>query len=377
MSGGDKRFIEIATRLSRTFEMFVVTSLLGMFACEKSGMSGKYFITTWERKTKNFLILYAKRLIRALSLRLELKAGDILYSTSDFLPDIFPPFICKLKNRKVKWVASLLLLAQNPFYPIEQHYWKQKKAQLPRRNEVLFKLSQLISIKLMKWKADKILVLNFEIMEYLLKKGIKSDKIEVIDCGVDLCQIEKTELLYGNNKYDACFVGRFHPQKGIFDLIEIWELVCTQVKNAKLCIIGRGNKEFERTLRAEIKRRNLAKNIDLLGFMDGEKKFGTIKSSKIFLNTSHYESWCMVIAEAIASGLPVVAYDLPIFERIFLKGIIRVPLRNKNRFANEIVKLLTNQKLRNRVATEGKFFIRKYDWDRIVAKELNILSLDI
>ena len=65
-------------------------------------------------------------------------------------------------------------------------------------------------------------------------------------------------------KYDACFVGRFHQQKGVLVLIDIWKEVVKLKPDAKLAMIGNGPLEEEVKNRA--KEYGIGNNIDLFGF---------------------------------------------------------------------------------------------------------------
>jgi glycosyltransferase involved in cell wall biosynthesis len=111
-----------------------------------------------------------------------------------------------------------------------------------------------------------------------------------------------------------------------------------------------------------------------MGFLDEEEKYKIMKSCKIFMFPSFYESWGIVSAEAMACGLPVVAYDLPIFKNIFPKGMIRVPIGDIGQFAVRVLELLDAEDLRKAISKAAKEFIKKYDWEKISKKELKILK---
>jgi len=302
IGGGDTHFIEVIRCLDG-FDKIVVTPLLGKKMCMDKGLDAKYLITTNEKHFKNIFLTYAKRIIMALNLKTKIYDEDILYSSSDFLPDVLPVFVCKLKNKNIKWIALLHLIAPNPFYGYEQYYLKQKRVRVPTFNALSYKATQLLSIFLMKLKADRILTIKLEIINYLIKKGIDENKISIVDNGINYSVIQNIKPLQ-KDMYDACFVGRFHPQKGIFDLIKIWELVCKQKKDAKLAVIGSGTKEFVDSVKDVIKKRQLENNVNLMGFLDEEEKYKIMKSCKIFMFPSFYESWGIVSAEAMACGLP-------------------------------------------------------------------------
>jgi len=372
VSGGDVRFIETARRL-KDYNKVVVTSLSGKRLCERRGLDAKYLITTREKYVKNVLLTYCKRIIRALSMKIEIKPCDIIiYSTSDFLPDVFPAFVYKLRNSKVKWISAVYLIIPSPFKDFSQYFIKDKFT-FPTINIALYFFSQKVGLFLMKHFSDAILVLNKWDKRYLVREqGVDERKVFAVNMGVDNKEIKgvKTE----KKDYAGVFIGRFHPQKGIFDLIKIWKLVCIKKPGVRLALIGSGPKDFTYELISEIKKEDLSKNIDLLGFKDGRDKIRILKSSKAFLFPSTYESWGAVAGEAMASGLPVVAYDLPIFKDIFPKGMIRVPIGDIKRFANQVLNLLNDQRFYEKISKEALNMASQYDWDTVAKEELKILE---
>lgn len=380
MSGGDLRWIEIGRRLiniDKSVEIDIVTSELGKKISEEYGFKGaNYKITSRETEVKKIILVYLRRILTALkfnSIKYNNNYKVILYSTSDFLPDVIPAFFWKMKNKNFKWIALLHLIAPSPFYGYKQYYLKNKKLRLPTINIILYKVSQLLSIKLMKWKADKVFVINSEIKNYLHKKGISKDKVLIVNNGIDYNEIQKV-LPFEEEKYDGLYMGRFHSQKGIFDLISIWKIVCKNIPNAKLGIVGQGDIKYTNRLRRFINTNGLKDNIELLGIKLRTEKISFLKSSKIFLYPSYYESFAIVIAEAMACGLPVVAYDLPVYQEIYEEGILKIPLGDVNTFAKTVINLLYNKELCRDIGLRGQKFIKKYDWNTIAERELAILK---
>ena len=88
---------------------------------------------------------------------------------------------------------------------------------------------------------------------------------------------------------------------------------------------------------------------------------------------SYYESFAIVIAEAMACGLPVIAYDLPIYEDIYGENIVRVSLGNIHQFADVILTFLKDDNLRKSFGLGGRKFTERYDWDKIAEKEYQLM----
>ncbi len=354
ISGGDRISIE----LLRDFkDLTILCCKSAKDMCQNDRLKARYIVYSKKDVFKDGLIIsYIDRIIKMCFRLPKTKKDDVIYSTSDFLTDVIPAYLLKIKN-KSKWVAGIYLIAKNPF---------KKETKFSFRS-VLYYLTQTIAIKLMK-KSDIILVLNEMDKQYLVNKGIQKDKIKIISGGVNLKDIKKVKAT--KKIYDGCFIGRFHPQKGIFELIDIWKLVVKKIKNAKLAIIGWGDEKTVKRLKEYSK--EIKHNIEFLGFLDGKKKFEVLKSSKVFLFPSNYESWGLVGCEAMAAELPVVAYDLPIFKQIFKKGMVRIPLHDKEKFSSAVIKLLKNTKHYNKIKNDAIEMAKKFDWDELRKNTKNI-----
>jgi len=173
--------------------------------------------------------------------------------------------------------------------------------------------------------------------------------------------------------YDGVFLARLSPSKGILDLIEIWKNVCGALPGAKLAVIGGGSEETKNALLGKIKDYSLDKNIDLLGFLEDEKAHSILKSGKVFLFPSHEEGWGIAIAEAMACELPVVSWNLPIYGEIFEKYILQIEENDIKHFAKKVIELLKNGDLAKETGQDGQNYIKKYSWDDVARKELEII----
>jgi len=139
-------------------------------------------------------------------------------------------------------------------------------------------------------------------------------------------------------KYDACFIGRLHYQKGVLLLLDIWKKVCEQKPDARLAMIGNGPLEDE--ARAKIKALGLEQNVELLGFMDGVQKFEIFKQSKVMVHPATYDSGGMAAAEGMAWRLPGVSFDLEALKTYYPQGMVKVPCYDQQFFADTILRLL-------------------------------------
>lgn len=109
---------------------------------------------------------------------------------------------------------------------------------------------------------------------------------------------------YNLNSNYVIGVGRLNTQKDFISLIKAWNLVQRECPNWKLKIVGEGPER--NNLEEEIKRLNLSNSVVLTGYSNNVKK--EMLESSIFVLTSLYEGFGLVLLEAMACGLPPVAF---------------------------------------------------------------------
>lgn len=139
-------------------------------------------------------------------------------------------------------------------------------------------------------------------------------------------------------------------------------------------MIGGGAETMVKRMQSLIKSEGLKKNIDLLGYLEDDDAFAIIKSSKIFVFPSREEGFGLASLEAQALGLPVIAWDLPVYQEVFPQGMIKVKIKNIRRFADEVLKLLANKENYQRLSKAAIDNASRYDWDQAAKREFQIIN---
>lgn len=366
ISGSDRIFVELAkvfAKMGHRVSLLISDEMYRICQREKFEKIDYIRLQTFKHNKFGFYLgIIIRTVIGSIIGRrnLVLDPPDIIYSASDFWPDAIPSYLIKKKHKNCKWIAGMYMFAPNPFKGFD--YSKQTlKWQLPGLNTLGYHIGQKVTLYLMENNADLITVTYDGDREIFIKKGVKPERIKCVYGGIDLKWVNGIAPLK-NDRYDGCFIGRFHPQKAPLELIDIWENVVKHKKDAHLAIIGLG--PMEKAMQDKIKEKALVNNIHMLGFLDGEKKYQVLKSSKILLCTEVYHSGGLTPAEAMGCKLPVVAYDTPPIRKHYHRGIVWVNQRNINLYAQTVIKLIEDTSFYKMASMESWDVAQEYDWNR-------------
>lgn len=364
-SGGENILINLLRRWQDILNIEIFTWNGGEYFLKSHfGIDKIKYHNVIELKRKwKYPVLFIVRAVKAASwaLRNKNNKADFIFSPSDFIPDSIPAFILKLKNPEMIWIASCYLIFPNPFSTINPYKGKRWIIGL------LQFFAQLPVKYIIKWFADIVFVTSEPDKHFFVTKKRKLNKVVVVRGGVNLKDSQK--INQQQKKYDCVFMGRFHVQKGVIELIKIWKLVVEKLPHCKLVILGQGDVALtERGIKNEIfsliKRYHLYNNIEFLGFLDGDEKIKVFNSSRVVLHPAIFDSGGMAAAEAMACGLPGVSFDLEALKTYYPKGMLKTKCFDLQEFANNIIELLTNKELYNILSKEALDLIRKeWDWN--------------
>jgi glycosyltransferase involved in cell wall biosynthesis len=199
----------------------------------------------------------------------------------------------------------------------------------------------------------------------LFKTLLSSTKhIVTVPCGITLQEIDS--VTPSSQTSDIIFAGRLLSHKHVDVLIDSVELLSRQMPNITCLIIGDGPERI--SLEQYIQKKQLTKHIQIINFLDKHTDlFALFKSAQVFVFPSTREGFGIVVLEANACGIPVIAIDHPdnaakdLIEHD-VNGYV-VPLD-----AKQIVQKVTNILEEKKEWLKLRDVVKEYDWDRIVDK---------
>jgi len=126
-----------------------------------------------------------------------------------------------------------------------------------------------------------------------------TNDLTIIPNGIDLSDVRKRKEFYGSKK--VIFLSRIHPKKGIEILLDAWRETNTQ--GWSLEIAGNGDPKYIENLTKSAKDLD---NVCFVGAKYNEAKWDFLRSADVMVLPTHSENFGIVVAEALAVGLPVI-----------------------------------------------------------------------
>jgi len=284
---------------------------------------------------------------------------DVVYSVASVLDLVIIPYALKVIDKKVKWgvVFHNVVPLRDPGRRLEKILaW------------IFFHISQLLIRK-----ADIIFTISEDLKNYLIKNGFEKKRIIITGNAVEnemIQQAQKEDRLAS----DALFLGRINETKGIFDMLKVLQEVCVVYPGFQLSIAGDGDEKTKNKFKNKITEMGLEKNIKLLGYIERNEKYSLIKSAKCFwfLSFSQSESFGIALLEAVCSGVPAFACNLPQYAYLYKNGEVDIsPVGDWKKVAEKVIELFNKGNFENE---EGRKLLGKYSWEKIAKIEFDAFT---
>lgn len=193
---------------------------------------------------------------------------------------------------------------------------------------------------------------------YLQKNGVDISKI------LNTTSDEAIEI--NDNENSILSVATLIPVKGVFDLIDAGKVYKEKYgSNFKMYFVGKGNQE---NLYRYAEHAGIREQVVCLGHRDNPIPY--MKKTKINACISGGGGLNMTMLESLASGVPVVAIDTPMYQQFNEFGhLTLVPEKNSELLADCIYKVFNNYKSFVEKTDLSLKIAEKYDWN-IVVKDL-------
>ncbi|HEY4415306.1 MAG TPA: glycosyltransferase family 4 protein [Verrucomicrobiae bacterium] len=307
---------------------------------------------------------FGRRLRGSLSQLNEVRSDDIAYAMSDYLFDTIPLIRCRARAK----VLYLGMIAPS----FKQIVFKSRgDVTSTRLASIYYWFNQQLSLRwFRRIRGGMVTYSHPEMRDYLLNLGYNAAQLFYVPNGSDVAAADRVPAQ--PKQFDLAWVGRVHPQKGIDDLLATLDWLKKIMPDFRAVIVGKSQEKLEPLIRV----RGLAKNVIFSGLVSEEEKFRLLKSSRVFAMPSHYESWGIVVGEALAADLPVVAYRLDCYPLVFGDFVRYVAPFDLEAFQRTVEDEIRKQRAgKNYLATmDGEKLKGELSWTTAQEKFVTVLS---
>ncbi len=171
---------------------------------------------------------------------------------------------------------------------------------------------------------------------------------------------------------NVLFVGRLEKRKGLGDLLRGYEFMKARVRNSRLIVVGDG--PLRGQVESFVSRRRLS-DVVLAGYVPDSVLPRYYNSADVFCApATGAESFGIVLLEAMASGLPVVATEVPGYMSVLEPGRDSITVQPKGwgELGAALIILARDGDLRRRMGAYGYEKARRYGWPSIATQVVDV-----
>ncbi len=178
---------------------------------------------------------------------------------------------------------------------------------------------------------------------------------------------------YADGKLNILFVGRLEPRKGFGYLLRAFPRIKEEFPQARLIVVGAYLKK-EKTKHLHYVREHHLTGVKFVGHVSGELLPRYYRSCHVFCAPSiGFESFGIVLLEAMAAGKPIVACNIPGYRDLLddgKEGLLAEP-KNERSLAEAITHILRDPTLQRSMGQQGRIKARHYSWREVALQVLD------
>lgn len=260
------------------------------------------------------------------------------------------------------WVAIASILNYKQKFVFTEHNTSNR-----RRNNLILKIFDSIIYK----HYDRIVAISDQVKNELLNHvKIYTSKIIKIENGINFKKIQsinsykKNDIFHTKKKY-LIQVSSFTKQKDQLTLIKALHYLPDEYV---LLLVGKG--ETKNIINQETKELKLQHRVKFLGIR--KDVIELMKTSDIIILSSHYEGLSIAALEAMSSGRPFIASDVPGLHELVKDAGILFPHGDAKQLAEEILSLMANPEYYREIGEKCQTRAKEYDINIMIDKHMEL-----
>jgi glycosyltransferase involved in cell wall biosynthesis len=225
-------------------------------------------------------------------------------------------------------------------------------------------------------KASRVIAVTQHEAVHLTALGVDSEKVEVIPNGVDIGEFARPpKMRDGDEPIIGLFVGRIDSdQKGLHTLVRAVALLSTSL-GLQIRLVGEDWGGTE-PLRSLAQRLGVSDRLTFVGKLSRAELVEEYAQAQFFVLPSIFEPFGIVLLEAMAAGLPVIASRVGGIPEIVEDGRtgLLVEPGNPGSLAEALRHLCRDEVLRKSMGRRAREHVMPYDWELIVPRILSVYA---
>jgi len=240
-------------------------------------------------------------------------------------------------------------------------------------------LIQRLITKLSVRKATKVIFVSKSSMKQAIRKiPVPAPKRSVIYHGFDHSFVFQNSSLPPNlswlrQKDFILCVSNVSRHKNYSTLIKGYSLLLKQVTD--LVIVGSisDQRTYKSALRL-MRNNDLQQRVHFVGMVKHSELPSIYKTAKLFVLPSFQETFGHPLIEAMASGLPIVASNIPVIQEICQEGAVYFDPNDPNDLCAKMEQVLSDPKLRKELVQKGLERARMFSWEKCAKETLAVFQ---
>lgn len=155
-------------------------------------------------------------------------------------------------------------------------------------------------------EADRVIIFSNIHKQLLLHVGCSAEQVAIVPNAIDTQKFAPGPSAFRARypgKLIVTYMGRIAPEKGIDDLLKVWQRL--ELPDAQLVLVGEGaQRQLLQSLFSEVP------NVTWTGFLGEAERLDVLRGSDIFVLPSQVEGLSIAMLEAMACGLATIATDV-------------------------------------------------------------------
>jgi alpha-1,3-rhamnosyl/mannosyltransferase len=167
------------------------------------------------------------------------------------------------------------------------------------------------------------------------------------------------------------FVGTLQPRKNVSALLQAYDRLPADVRaERQLVIVGKYGWGAE-SLRVDLEARRTSNRVRWLEYLDRDLLRAVYRDAGVFVFPSLAEGFGLPVLEALASGVPVVASDLPVVREVADEFALLAPTGDVDALADAMAKAVHISRAPEADA-QRQAWARRFDWRTCAERTIDV-----